>query len=78
MTFFVTAYKANSPESPSHVSHHARLDDAWRESSRARQTHAVVLVEGPHGLRIKRHGTSPRDAHAQRTGQAHTAPSVRA
>lgn len=73
MKYFVTGFKACNLESPAHITHHPTFTQAWVNSSRVRQEHALVVIEG-HGLRIERNGTGSHHPHAQRIERTDTAP----
>lgn len=73
MNYFVTGFKACNLESPAYVMPCSSFARAWVNSSRVRQNHALVVIEG-HGLRIERNGTGSRHPHAQRIERTDTAP----
>lgn len=70
MTFFVTAYKAGSPESPAHITPHRSFLTAWIESSALRTQYADVFIEGD-GLRIRRSTYDHASHHDQAAAQSH-------
>lgn len=77
MTFYVTAYKSASDESPAHVSPHSTFGVGWVLSSELLSTHSRVVVEG-HGICINRSRTRSHPPHVGCAELTDVAPAVRA